>query len=43
VASRFVDIRLEGEYVALDSRIADADVRRILAADRDYTRRGITD
>jgi hypothetical protein len=43
VAWRFVDIRLEGEYVALDSGIAGADVRRILAADRDYTRTGITD
>ena len=31
IASRFVDARLEGQYVAIDSGIADADVRRISA------------
>ena len=43
IASRFVDTRLERQYVAIDSGMAEADVRRILAADLEYARRGITD
>ena len=43
IAWRFVDARLEGQYVAIDSGIDDADVRRILAADREYTWRGTID
>jgi hypothetical protein len=43
VASGFVDAGLERQYVAIDSGMAAADVRRILAADLEYTRRVTTD
>ena len=43
IASRFVDARLERQYAAIDSGIDHTDVRGILAADREYTRRGIID